>query len=126
LARDLAIEENLWDGAADRIHVATALTVGATEFLSVDGRLAKRLKKSDVRGCKIVSPSDSTLLPESYRQHGLFQTPRKTKPKPKPKPKLPAGKADDFLSVARRLGADESKEHFEVKLKKIAKPKGGQ
>jgi len=31
--------------------------------------------------------------------------------------------ADDFVSVARRLGADESKEHFEAKLKKIAKAK---
>jgi hypothetical protein len=28
---------------------------------------------------------------------------------------------DDFISVARRLGADESKERFEKKLKKIAK-----
>lgn len=31
--------------------------------------------------------------------------------------------ADDFLSVARRLGADESKEHFEAKLKRIARAK---
>jgi hypothetical protein len=30
---------------------------------------------------------------------------------------------DDFVSVARRLGADESKERFEGKLKKIAKLK---
>jgi hypothetical protein len=30
---------------------------------------------------------------------------------------------DDFISVARRLGADESKERFEAKLKKIAKAK---
>ena len=31
--------------------------------------------------------------------------------------------ADDFVSVARRLGADESKERFEAKLGKIAKAK---
>jgi hypothetical protein len=31
--------------------------------------------------------------------------------------------SDDFVSVARRLGADESKERFEAKLKKIAKAK---
>jgi hypothetical protein len=31
--------------------------------------------------------------------------------------------ADDFISVARRLGADENKERFEEKLKKIAKVK---
>lgn len=30
---------------------------------------------------------------------------------------------DDFISVARRLGADESKERFEKKLKKIARSK---
>jgi hypothetical protein len=30
---------------------------------------------------------------------------------------------DDFISVARRLGADENKERFEAKLKKIAKAK---
>jgi hypothetical protein len=48
----------------------------------------------------------------------------KTKPQ---KPKVKCDKAatlhapDDFVSVARRLGADESKERFEAKLKKIAK-----
>jgi hypothetical protein len=31
--------------------------------------------------------------------------------------------AGDFISVARRLGADESKEQFEKKLGKIAKAK---
>lgn len=30
---------------------------------------------------------------------------------------------EDFVSVARRLGADESKERFEKKMKKIAKAK---
>lgn len=30
---------------------------------------------------------------------------------------------DDFVSVARRLGADESKDRFEKQLKKIAKAK---
>ena len=44
----------------------------------------------------------------------------KAKKKPTPKKKA-ATEADDFISVARRLGADESKERFEAKLKKIAK-----
>ncbi len=36
----------------------------------------------------------------------------------------PSGRdSDDFISVVRRLGADESKERFEAKLKKIAKAK---
>lgn len=76
LARDMAVEDGLWDGVADRIHVATALTVKAEEILSVDGRLAKRLKKSDVRGCRIVSPSETTLLPDRYRQHDIFDQPQ--------------------------------------------------
>ena len=33
------------------------------------------------------------------------------------------GSADDFVSVARRLGADENKARFEAKLGKIAKAK---
>jgi hypothetical protein len=44
--------------------------------------------------------------------------------KPKKKPKQQKKPEDDFAAVARRLGADESKEHFEDKLKKIAMPKG--
>lgn len=72
LARDLAVVDGLWDGVADRIHVATALTVKAEEILSVDGRLAKRIKKSDVHGCRIVSPSATTLLPDRYRNNDLF------------------------------------------------------
>ncbi len=35
----------------------------------------------------------------------------------------PNPKADDFVSVARRLGADEDKARFEKKLGKIAKAK---
>jgi len=46
----------------------------------------------------------------------------KAKKKPTSKKKA-ATEADDFISVARRLGADESKERFEAKLKKIAKAK---
>jgi hypothetical protein len=32
-------------------------------------------------------------------------------------------KSDDFVSVARRLGADENKASFEAKLAKIVKAK---
>jgi hypothetical protein len=40
------------------------------------------------------------------------------------KPKNTEGRAsDDFISVARRLGADEDKATFEAKLAKIAKAK---
>jgi hypothetical protein len=47
-----------------------------------------------------------------------------SKKAPKAKAKLkPAEQGDSFLTVARRLGADESKERFEKKLGKIAKAK---
>ncbi len=38
----------------------------------------------------------------------------------KPPKKRPQPQANDFESVARRLGADEDKDRFEAKLKKIA------
>jgi predicted nucleic acid-binding protein len=72
LARDLAVEDGLWERVADRIHVATALNVGATEFLSVDGRLAKRTGRSEVRSCRIISPSLTTGLPDKYKTDDLF------------------------------------------------------
>lgn len=72
LARDLAVDEGLWDGVADRIHVASAITAGVSEILSVDGRLSKRLGRSTIRKCKIVSPSQSTILPDAYRANDLF------------------------------------------------------
>lgn len=44
----------------------------------------------------------------------------KQPPKPKPRPKARTA-ADDFVSVARRIGADEDKATFEAKLGKIAR-----
>jgi predicted nucleic acid-binding protein len=73
LARDLAIDEGLWDGVADRIHVASAITVGVSEILSLDGRLGRRLGQSTIRKCQIVSPSQTTILPDSYRANDLFK-----------------------------------------------------
>ncbi len=72
LARDLAVDDGLWERVADRVHVATALNVGATEFLSVDGRLAKRSGRSQIRSCRIISPSTTTVLPDKYRANDLF------------------------------------------------------
>jgi predicted nucleic acid-binding protein len=73
VARDLATDDGLWERVADRIHVATALSVGATEFLSVDGRLAKRIGRSQVRACRIISPSETTMLSDGYRSDDLFK-----------------------------------------------------
>jgi predicted nucleic acid-binding protein len=75
LARDLATDDGLWERVADRIHVATAIHMDATEFFSVDGRLAKRIGKSHVRTCRIISPSATVMLPDEYRSDDLFQKP---------------------------------------------------
>ena len=72
LARDLAMDSGLWEGVADRIHVATALTVNAVEILSVDGRLAKKANATVIRGCRIVSPLNCNHLPSKYRQNDLL------------------------------------------------------
>ena len=45
--------------------------------------------------------------------------------KDKKKPAQKRKQSDDFISVARRLGADEDKATFEAKLAKIAKAKMG-
>jgi hypothetical protein len=43
------------------------------------------------------------------------------KKKAKGKKATSKSKADDFVSVARRLGADEDKDRFEARLGKIAR-----
>lgn len=45
------------------------------------------------------------------------------KPKPKKKQQPKSRPKDDFVSVARRLGADEDKGRFKAKLGEIAKAK---
>jgi predicted nucleic acid-binding protein len=72
LARDLAMDENLWEGVADRLHVATAMSHGIVEFFTIDGRLAKRVARSQVQGLRIILPSETTILPWEYRTDGLF------------------------------------------------------
>jgi hypothetical protein len=48
---------------------------------------------------------------------------QKSQKQKKIRPKQVNERSDDFASVARRLGEDESKERFEAKLKKIVKAK---
>jgi predicted nucleic acid-binding protein len=76
LARDLAVEENILGGVADRIHVATAMTVGVTEFLTVDARLSKRMANSNLQGLQVMLPSQTSLLSDRYRHNDLFNQPR--------------------------------------------------
>ena len=75
LARDLATDENISGGVADRIHITTAMTVGADEFLTFDGRLTKRMKNSNLRGLRVISPAATLNLPDKYRNNDLFTHP---------------------------------------------------
>lgn len=70
-ARDLYWNEGFRERAADRIHVATAIDLKCTEILSVDSRLEKRFKRSDVAGCALRAAKDTKSLPDEYRQDGL-------------------------------------------------------
>lgn len=73
-ARDLAWDDGMWTvKPPDRLHLASALISGAKEFLSWDNRLGKKLKKSDLKGMRFVSPSDTSILPAEYRANDLFK-----------------------------------------------------
>jgi predicted nucleic acid-binding protein len=72
LARDLAVDQNILGRVADRVHVATAMTVGAAELHTVDGRLARKVANANLRGLRVISPSATLLLPDRYRNNDLF------------------------------------------------------
>lgn len=69
-ARDL-----YWDGGvpckpADRLHLATAISVGCTEFLTADGRINKMQRKQLTKrfGLAVLPPKETSALPSEYRQ----------------------------------------------------------
>lgn len=72
-ARDLAWNDGLKSVAgADRVHIASALVAGATEFLSWDNKLGKKLKRSSLGTLSFVEPALTTSLPVDYRSDDLF------------------------------------------------------
>lgn len=75
-ARDLAWVDGLMSvKGADRLHLAAALSVGAKEFLSWDNRLGRKLERSTFQGTRLIDPTNTLLLPDEYRQGGLFPPP---------------------------------------------------
>ncbi len=71
-ARDFIWNDGLGGQSIDRIHVASALHVGAAELFTVDGRLAKKFP-SVIEGCSLISASDSKLVPPEYLTGDLFR-----------------------------------------------------
>lgn len=75
-ARDLAWNDGLSSvKGADRVHLAAAIVSGASEFLSWDNRLGKKLNKSSIGGLRLIEPSSTALLPDDYRSDDLFEKP---------------------------------------------------
>lgn len=79
LARDLDWVHGINLGGADAIHVATALTLKCTEFLTLDGKLLKSAEQIAELGLRVILPSQTTELPPKYRQGKLKLDSGKTK-----------------------------------------------
>jgi len=72
-ARDLRWDYDMTLKGADAIHVATALEVECTEFVTSDGRGPhKNGAKIAALGCKVVRAQNTQVLPETYGQPSLF------------------------------------------------------
>jgi len=73
-ARDLAWNDGLSSvKGADRVHLAAALVAGATEFVSWDNKLGKKIKRSSLNTLTLIEPSKTTQLPDEYRASDLFE-----------------------------------------------------
>lgn len=79
LARDLDWDHGINLGGADAIHVATALTLKCTEFLTLDGKPLKNTGQIAGLGLRVILPSQTTELPPNYRQGKLKLDSSKTK-----------------------------------------------
>jgi predicted nucleic acid-binding protein len=70
--RDLRWRHGILLNGADYVHVASALAVKATEFLTTDDRLLRQAAKIEALGMRIVMPALTALLPDRYRQGELL------------------------------------------------------
>lgn len=71
-ARDLLWKHNLKLKGKDAIHVASALDAGCTEILSWDTDMSEPSQATKINmlsdlGIRVVTPSNSLLLPSNYR-----------------------------------------------------------
>lgn len=68
-ARDLAWEDGLNIKGMDRMHLASALEIGCDEFFTVDNDdFIKKAEMIENLGIKVITPSQTGLLPDEYRQ----------------------------------------------------------
>jgi predicted nucleic acid-binding protein len=71
-ARDLAWQHNVYTRSIDLLHVASAISAGATELVSVDGRLRRKLGRDEINGCRLIAAKDTQLLPPEYLTDDIF------------------------------------------------------
>ena len=71
-ARDLRWVHKLSLRGADSVHVASALEVRCTEFLTSDSKIHKQKAKLRSLGLAVLHPHETTLLPDEYRQERLL------------------------------------------------------
>ncbi len=67
-ARHLRWTHNLSFDGADSIHIASALEMGCSEFLTKDQHFLSRIKEASKLGISIIQPHETLLLPGEYRQ----------------------------------------------------------
>lgn len=75
-ARDMRWKHGLSFKGADAIHLASALEVGCTEFVSADGRYFAEPRKSDIfnkLGIRVIKAHESINLPEHYKQTSFYE-----------------------------------------------------
>lgn len=69
-ARDMYWYHGITCKPADRLHLATAISIGCSEFLTLDGRIGITHRKAVKHkfDLSVISPKDTVLLPHEYRQ----------------------------------------------------------
>lgn len=67
-ARNLRWTHNLAFRGADSLHIASALEMGCSEFITTDGIVLSRAKETAKLGIRIIHPHETLLLPDEYRQ----------------------------------------------------------
>jgi hypothetical protein len=77
IAQDLRWKHALVFGGPDAIHFASAIEAGAVEFLTGDARLQKpkvaaALPKLASIGLRVIRPSATGYLPDSYKQGDIL------------------------------------------------------
>lgn len=75
-ARDLFVKHNIKLKGPDALHIASAIEKNCTEFITFDGKRAnsplKNAKALEPLGLRVIRPSQTKNLPQSYRQEKLL------------------------------------------------------